>query len=384
MNEILNIIIVGDLFPVPSNFSAFAKGDIDKLFGDKICHLFKNADLRICNLEGALTDGKDKCIKTGPVVTAPTSTVHTLCSMGIDCCTLANNHITDGGYQGVLDTINTLNKVGIKNIGAGKDENSIHHYINIHLKGINICLYNVCETMYNIPTNNNPGAFLYDEYIVCREIESLSKECDYLIVIYHGGAEKYRFPSPQTRKRFHRMVDSGANMILSQHTHCVGSEEYYKGAYLLYGQGNFLFRSFNNEFTDTGLIIEIELGKNITVKKHLVKAINDTVRYDEKQDFKEFDKRSAFINNEDYMKAQYQQYTLEELHKYLIAYKSKIPGRWLIRRFFPKAYNNYLLTRAYTLTDLLFTLHSLRSEQNRETAIQGLENHLRNQYNTDV
>lgn len=383
MNEIVNIIIVGDLFPVPSNFSAFEKGNIERLFGDKICHLFQKADLRICNLEGALTDGNDKCIKTGPIVTAPTSTVQTLCSMGIDCCTLANNHITDGGYQGVLNTINTLNKRGIKHIGAGKDEDSIRHHINYHVKGINICLYNVCETMYNAPSKIHPGAYLYDEYIVCKELESLRTQSDYLIVIYHGGAEKFRYPSPQTKKRFHRMVDSGANMILSQHTHCVGCEEYYKDAYLLYGQGNFLFRSFNNEFTDTGLIIEIEVGENVTIKKHLVNAIEDTVRYDEKQDFTEFDKRSALINDEDFIMEQYQRYTLSELHKYLIAYKSKFPGRWLLRRFFQKAYIKYLLSHAYDTKDLLFTLHSLRSEQNRETVIHGLENHLRNKYDTD-
>lgn len=60
------IIIVGDLFLVPSNYQKFADGDVAYLFGEKICELFDAADFRICNLEGALTDSMNVCEKTGP------------------------------------------------------------------------------------------------------------------------------------------------------------------------------------------------------------------------------------------------------------------------------------------------------------------------------
>lgn len=369
-----NIIIVGDLFPVPSNFDKFSVGDSNYLFGKQICKLFAEADYCICNLEGALTDRPGKCGKTGPVLFAPTATVKGYQSLGIDCCTLANNHITDAGDEGVLDTMTALDDVKITHIGAGMNKDVICHYIFFNVGEMKFCLYNVCETMYNAPSKTRPGAFLYDEYVVCKELETLKPQCDYLIVIYHGGAEKFRYPSPQTRQRFHRMVDSGANMILSQHTHCVGSEEYYKGAYLLYGQGNFLFRSFNNEFTDTGLIIELVLGDGKSeVRKHLVRAVGDTVRYDEQQDFASFDMRSAQVLDEDFVMERYREYCLQELPVYLGAYKSRFPGRRILRHFFPKAYQNLLRTCAFDHHDILFTLHSLRSEQNRETAVCGIE-----------
>ena len=367
------IIIVGDFFPVPFNFTKFSEGDVSYLLGDKICSLFADADYRICNLEGALTDNDDFCEKTGPVVKAPTVTIEAYKKLGIDCCCLANNHITDAGHQGVIDTMRTLDKANIRHIGAGENETTINHFLSFRVANKNVGLYNVCETMYNKPTKSRAGAFIYDEYIVCHELETFKKTCDYLIVIYHGGAEKFRYPSPQTKKRFHRMVDSGADLILSQHTHCVGSEEYYKGAYLLYGQGNFLFRSFNNEFTDTGLIIEIDFSDQVYVKKHLVNAVGDTVRYDEKQDFTEFDKRSALVGNEDYVNDKYQQYCLSELATYLYAYKSQYWKLGIMRRLFPNYYKKYLMNQAFRRRDLLMTLHSLRSEQNRETAICGIE-----------
>ena len=377
MEQKHSIIIVGDLFPVPSNIDKFTDGDLDYLFGDIISQLFKGADYRICNLEGALTDSPEKREKTGPVVYAPTSVVNGFKAFGIDCCALANNHITDAGSRGVIDTMRTLDNAGISHIGCGETADDKIHYLFFEVGEKRICLYNVAETMYNAPTETEPGAYLYDEYIVCKELEGLKLKCDFLIVIYHGGTEKYRYPSPQTRIRFHRMVDSGANVILSQHTHCVGSEEYYKGAYLLYGQGNFLFRSFNNEFTDTGIIVELCLdSKGFSVKKHLVNAIGDSVRYDEKQDFTAFDERSSRIADTSFLAEQFKKYCLSELPVYLKAYKGEILGLKVIRRFFPKLYKRIYMRR-YERNQLLFTLHSLRSEQNREVAVKGLEEYLK-------
>lgn len=379
MNQLIDdsckVIIVGDLFPVPQNFDCFSTGDISYLYGDKICQLFKDADFRICNLEGALTNSESVGEKTGPVIKAPVSTIKGIKSLGIDCCTLANNHITDAGHQGVVDTMLTLDKARIAHIGAGLNKDNIRHYHTFEVGGMKFLLYNVAETMYNEPTDQKGGVYLYDEYLVCKELEELKSKCDYLIVIYHGGAEKFRYPSPQTRKRFHRMVDSGANMILSQHTHCVGCEEYYKDAYLLYGQGNFLFRSFNNEFTDTGLIIELVLkdGK-VTIKKHLVDAVGYTVRYNEMQDFSEFDKCSIEAKDEDFVLQKFEAYCLKEVPVYINAYKGG--KRNLItkvcNRLFPNKLKEFSLNN-YTKNQLLFTLHSLRSEQNREVAIEGIK-----------
>ncbi len=371
------IIIVGDLFPVPQNFDKFSEGSLNYLFGDEICKIFQKADYRICNLEGAITDSDAVGIKTGPVVKAPTSTINGIKALGIDCCMLANNHITDAGHQGVADTIATLDKTNIPYLGAGVNGDEICHYQLVDINGYKVGLYNVAETMYNEPTKSTGGAWLYDEYVVCKEIEGLKTECDYLIVIYHGGTEKFRYPSPQTRRRFHRMVDSGANMVLSQHTHCVGCEEYYKDAFLLYGQGNFLFRSFNNEYTDTGLIIELTLGEgDPIVTKYLVNAVGYTVRYAEQQDFTEYEKRSREVYDEELVLKKFTEYCKNEVPLYIKAYKGGRIVTRAISRFFPKMTLRYML-KNYTKNQLLFSLHSLRSEQNREVAIGGIKELLR-------
>ena len=371
------IIIVGDLFPTDNNVLCFEEGNINSLFGEKICQLFSDSVLTICNLEGALTNYTERCIKTGPIKVAPTNAISAYKKLGINCCMLANNHATDGGHQGLMDTMRTLDDAGIKYIGAGKNENEIVRSFVQVVDGMNIGFYNVSETMYNKPTNDTAGAWLYDEYVVCNELKDLKKRCDYLIVIYHGGIEKFPYPSPEMRKRFYRMADSGADMILAQHTHCVGCEEWYNGSYLLYGQGDFLLKNYAPGLTDSGLIVELDVveGK-VEIKKHLVKSVDNLyVRYNDNQELTGFEERSRLLQNEEYIKQQLQKFCDGELRLYLKAFKSPSKMILRLRRYFPKLYKKWLFR--YNKRDLLFTLHTLRSEQNRETAIVGMENLLK-------
>ncbi len=376
------IIIVGDLFPIKANVDLFSKGDIQSIFGEKTVRLFFDADLRICNLEGALTDGNERCKKTGPIICAPTSVVNTYVKLGIDYCMLANNHITDAGHQGVVDTMSTLDQANISHIGAGENVDSIVHHSIIQIHNKSIGLYNVCETMYNKPTKTQAGAYIYDEYIVCKELEYLKTQCDYLIVIYHGGIEKFRYPSPEIKKRFHRMADSGANMVLSQHTHCIGCEEYYNGSYLLYGQGDFLLNNFRPEITDTGIILELDIDeKVIEIQKHMVKCSKDLcLKYIENPDFTTFDERSRMVKDDEFLMDKFQNFCDNELRLYLTAFKSPSKLRKRLGHYFPNAYKKWLYN--YKVRDIMFTLHTLRSEQNRETAIVGIEHLLKNRYFT--
>ena len=169
------------------------------------------------------------------------------------------------------------------------------------------------------------------------------------------------------------MADNGADMILAQHTHCVGCEEYYKGSYLLYGQGDFLLKNFAPGLTDTGLIVEliIENGQ-IRINKHLVESVDNLfVRYASNQDLSAFCERSKKVLDDDYVFKQLQSFCDKELQLYLKAFKSPSQLKLRLRRFFPGAYNKWLFR--YNERDLMFTLHTLRSEQNRETAIVGIE-----------
>ena len=73
------------------------------------------------------------------------------------------------------------------------------------------------------------------------DIRRAKAENDRVIVIYHGGKEHCRYPSPRLLKLCRNMAECGADLVLCQHSHCIGCYEEYEGAHIVYGTGNFLF-----------------------------------------------------------------------------------------------------------------------------------------------
>ena len=74
-----------------------------------------------------------------------------------------------------------------------------------------------------------------------EDIRKAKAECDRVVVMYHGGKEQCRYPSPRLSKVCHAFAKNGADVVLCQHSHCVGCYEKYEDCHILYGQGNFHF-----------------------------------------------------------------------------------------------------------------------------------------------
>src|ERR1700688_3331924 len=79
----------------------------------------RTGDVVFGNCEGVFSDQWNRAPTSGPPVVSPSRNAAPLRSAGFDVLSLANNHIVDGGHQGVLSTQMTLNGMGIKTVGAG-------------------------------------------------------------------------------------------------------------------------------------------------------------------------------------------------------------------------------------------------------------------------
>ena len=367
------IIIAGDLFPSAGNIHLFEMGDSQTLYGPEVCQLFSDADFSIVNLEGGLTESEDRLEKaSGPSLKAPRKTINGIKKMGVKAVALANNHVTDYGNQGCCDTIDTLKNSGIKYVGAGESISTIKKSLTIELGGQKIGIYNVSETFFVVPDEKTAGANLYDEWIVLNEIKKLKETCDYLIVIYHGGAEYLPYPTPQTRTRFHRMADCGADFITAQHTHCIGCEEWYNGSYLLYGQGNFLFahqKKYPN-LTKEGLVTELVFSDtDVKIKHHLVNIVGNVLQYDANQDFSSFKERSSRIDDQDFIMDEFKKIKADDVMvKFLTGSKGKYPLRRILRKLFPNTMKKFI-GRSFTRKQILLNLYALGSDRNREDVL---------------
>lgn len=337
MKQIFNIVIAGDLIPSGKNIDLYESGDVERLFSRPVVDLFSKADFSVVNLEGALTDADSKQNKIGPNIKAPTTTIHGIKNLGIKSVALANNHITDYGNTGFVDTVSILEKNEISYFGAGLNRSKVSTHVSVNIGQRLICIYNVSETFFNVPDDMTAGVNVYDEWVVCREIQQLKASHDYLIVIYHGGAENFRYPTPQTRRRFHRMADSGADLITAQHTHCIGCEEFYNNSYLLYGQGNFSFARMNKKMNREGMILEIKFGDSISINKHRIEMDeDDCLVYSQNQDWNDLVERSTKVYDEAYIIREYKKLKPDNIvERYMWAYggysanffKKILPGK---------------------------------------------------------
>ena len=236
----MKMLLLGDVSPTFVTAPLFKEKAIDTPFGNTIT-LFKDKDYCFVNLECAITESNSKIRKYGPHLKAPYETAEVLKEIGVNCCGLSNNHVFDFGKEGMRDTLKALSDNGISYTGFGDNYEESRKDLIITKDEEKIALITVCEHEYSYALDNRMGSRPYDEYHTMEDIRKAKESCDRVIVIYHGGKEFCKYPSPRLYRLSHAMVRNGADVVLCQHSHCIGSYEKYNDGHILYGQGNFHF-----------------------------------------------------------------------------------------------------------------------------------------------
>ena len=236
----MKVVFCGDLSPTPENFAAFDGGDVTALFHG-VEDLFQKADYTVVNLECCLTESENAIAKIGPPLKAPMGTAKTLRKAGVTHCNLSNNHFFDYGRKGAEDSIRALDEAGILYTGYGEDDAASRKNLVLEQDGKTLCIIAVCEHEYSYALASRVGCRGFDEFETPLEIRAAKAQYDRVAVLYHGGKEQCQYPSPRLRKACHAMAKSGADVILCQHSHCIGCTEVVEGCHILYGQGNFHF-----------------------------------------------------------------------------------------------------------------------------------------------
>lgn len=198
-------------------------------FVEGLDNIFKEDDFTTVNLETTLTNATEKAVKKFTFKGDP-SYANILELGGIEAVNLANNHIFDYLEQGYEDTISALQK---QNIGYfGYD----HQYVTT-IKGIKI------------------GALGYEGWEDTAEIRNKiekdittlrSQGVQMILVHYHWGAEKQYVPNDVQQSLARYTIDQGADLILGHHPHVVQGIEEYKGKFIVYSLGNFMFGGNRN------------------------------------------------------------------------------------------------------------------------------------------
>lgn len=167
---------------------------------------------------------------------------------------VANNHVMqhgDGAYNQMLTNIKSF---GSEYVGSiGKKTHTFSH------EGKKVSILSFC--MRPDEFSETPMYWCLPEY---KEIEKEYKEIlnvDYKIAYIHWGNEYIDHPYIDQVQFAHWLIDLGFDLIVGMHPHILQSYEIYKGKYIFYSIGNFVF-NMAWEPTKYSIIISVDLINN--------------------------------------------------------------------------------------------------------------------------
>jgi poly-gamma-glutamate capsule biosynthesis protein CapA/YwtB (metallophosphatase superfamily) len=220
--------------------------------------LMKSSHFVIANLETPLTEmtasprgNWKKYIHRSDPEEAPT----VLRKHGVRAVSLANNHTLDFGGEGLKETLKALENHDIAGFGAGMNALEAAKPLGLtlfpgeqplRLKVLAGCWYGDRISARNCAPagGNRPGVNAWTGESAARQVRALrqSDEGAVIICFPHWG-ENYRWKSAGQSQVGRMMIDAGADLVIGHGAHLLQDIEKYKGRWIIYNLGNFVFNS---------------------------------------------------------------------------------------------------------------------------------------------
>ena len=222
-------------------------------WGD-VMPLLKTADLRIINLECAITDNEQPWTRTPKVFhfRAKPSAIETLRTARVDVCSLANNHTLDFEEQGLLDTLKHLEAAGIRHAGAGRNQNEAADPAILTVRvgrthRVALLAFTNNEPPFAAGTDRPGTNYLpvsLDPSVLGRVERAVADVremgVDTVIFSNHWGPNMVQRPNEIFRRFARAVIDRGVDIYYGHSAHVFQGVEIYRGKPILYDTGDFI------------------------------------------------------------------------------------------------------------------------------------------------
>lgn len=267
----------------PASLTLIAGGDVSlgRLIGQillrepgrelfaTVAPLLQSADIRFCNLESQLSDQGGQTVHplNNLVFTGPPAGADALARAGFTLVSTANNHAWDYGKKALFETMDNLDRVGVRYVGTGRDRREAYRPVILEHNGVRLAMLAVTDIWNQGPLWSHPGK----EFVAGADFQALpaaikalraDPSVDFIAVSYHGLAEYMDEPMPRTRELLRTAIDAGADLILGHHPHVVQGVEWRRDRPILYSLGNLLMRMNSRvPWTEMGYLARVRLTR---------------------------------------------------------------------------------------------------------------------------
>ncbi|MDP8207025.1 MAG: CapA family protein [Candidatus Electryonea clarkiae] len=268
---------------------------VDYVFRN-IADITSAADIAICNLENPHTLSTNGHPTKGIVFSSRPRDVEGISYAGFDFATLANNHVFDYMVQGMHDTQDALDRIGVLWGGAGDNDIQARMPTYMSRDGKSLAIICMCDRTghyngyqpYLDAQRNRPGFAYWNRTAIETQVPLAAENADIVMCQVHCGSEyklrpmdgdkfgiQYVSEVPQDDdyityelhpdttqvKLRHYAVDNGADLVITHHPHVIQGVEVYEGKFIAHSMGNFIFDLGSNE-TQMTMFIEIHVGND--------------------------------------------------------------------------------------------------------------------------
>ncbi|MEV0642795.1 CapA family protein [Streptomyces sp. NPDC050619] len=203
------------------------------------------ADLALCHMETVYGAGGDY---TGyPTFKSPPEVAKGLAATGYDGCSTASNHSLDDGAQGILRTLDALDRAGVRHAGSARTEAEARTVTVLRAGPAN-----VAHLAYTYDTNGLPlpqgqpwAVNMIDENKVLADARAARQAgADVVVVSVHWGTEWQDAPDERQLALARRLTAARTggrpdiDLILGTHAHVPQAYEKVNGTWVIYGMGD--------------------------------------------------------------------------------------------------------------------------------------------------
>ena len=244
------------------------------------------ADYAVVNLETTFAGGPD--YSGFPAFNSPDALGAALADAGFDLVSTANNHCLDRGYDGLARTLDVLDGVGLAHVGTyrsaeERNDNDRGVYL-ADVGGIRMAFLSYTYGTNGIPVSKSHSGtvnILHTDYL--DDAQTLSTSLlwrdfkaakalspDLIAVMVHWGTEYQTTQNDHQEEIADYLFSLGADIILGGHPHVLQPMETRelqnedgttRTGFVCWSLGNFISAQ-NDEYTDTTVVLQLELTKN--------------------------------------------------------------------------------------------------------------------------
>ena len=216
--------------------------DFSQMFSS-VAPILSQADLAVCHVESPMSPNNAR-LSYFPAFLVPRELAGAISYAGYDTCSLASNHATDAGREGIVGTIGALDRVQVAHAGMALSPEAREEVTLVEAGDATVAHLSYTYGFNNgeLDADESHLSNVIDEATILEEAQrARSAGADFVVLSMHWGTN-YRSEPDETQIGIgpRLLASPDIDLILGHHAHVVQPVVQIGGEFLVYGLGNFL------------------------------------------------------------------------------------------------------------------------------------------------